>query len=632
MKKIKKLLAILSAVTVIAVSSVCSVSAQTVKLYDVPDNITTLGELSESIKKGVWISNDDYLWLTEHLTIDELRELVAHFESNSAPLSDRLVEYLNDNFIYEEDFNLIYYQGALKIYETYETHYISPEKEEPIEIYDVPDNITTLAELEKSITEEVWISNDDWLMLTDHLTIDELRELVAYFNLESEYVSDELVEYLRENGIDEEEISEMVKIYYDGALQIYETCEVRPINPWEEEEINYGPSAPSPEPLTEKSGTFESGVTYYYNEETNGLIFDGKGELSQKDYCRAMNSFMTICKDNDFIFYGKDVTFECVTEDSALFMAYLDTLNEDWYGVMKRPLTPVYTYEGSGFARQFDEILKEKGMEKNQERFKYYTIEDGTDPYTFKSALEPIPKYISKYGRLGNDPYDTTWSYDGTNEKGGYFFIRVGELTENEDAFELDEILDIAKNYNVTTVNIILYDAGMSALPAELQDFDTIEEAEAELLRLINETKAEEQPTEEATEAPELTEAVVEETTEAVVEPTEAVEEPIEAVEEPTEAVVEPTEAVEEPTEAVVEPTEAVTNAVEVLADKVKEYKTEITLGDLNGDNKINIRDCAFIARKIAEGNAADLPDSADYNKDGVINIRDAAALAKELA
>ena len=54
--------------------------------------------------------------------------------------------------------------------------------------------------------------------------------------------------------------------------------------------------------------------------------------------------------------------------------------------------------------------------------------------------------------------------------------------------------------------------------------------------------------------------------------------------------------------------------------------------GDVNDDKNVNVRDCAEIAKKLADGKAADLPDSADYNKDGVKNIRDAATLAKELA
>ncbi|MGN0613794.1 MAG: hypothetical protein ACI4JB_07815 [Porcipelethomonas sp.] len=44
------------------------------------------------------------------------------------------------------------------------------------------------------------------------------------------------------------------------------------------------------------------------------------------------------------------------------------------------------------------------------------------------------------------------------------------------------------------------------------------------------------------------------------------------------------------------------------------------------------VRDAAFIAQKLAQGKAEELPDSADFNCDGVINVRDAAAIAKFLA
>lgn len=45
-----------------------------------------------------------------------------------------------------------------------------------------------------------------------------------------------------------------------------------------------------------------------------------------------------------------------------------------------------------------------------------------------------------------------------------------------------------------------------------------------------------------------------------------------------------------------------------------------------------NVRDCAFIAKKLADGKADELPETADFNKDGKINIRDAASLAHYLA
>jgi len=54
--------------------------------------------------------------------------------------------------------------------------------------------------------------------------------------------------------------------------------------------------------------------------------------------------------------------------------------------------------------------------------------------------------------------------------------------------------------------------------------------------------------------------------------------------------------------------------------------------GDANLDGKVNVRDCAFIATKLAEAKGDTLPSNADYNEDGKINVRDAAALASDLA
>lgn len=54
--------------------------------------------------------------------------------------------------------------------------------------------------------------------------------------------------------------------------------------------------------------------------------------------------------------------------------------------------------------------------------------------------------------------------------------------------------------------------------------------------------------------------------------------------------------------------------------------------GDANNDGKVNVRDCAYIANKLAAGKASSLPSEADYNSDGKINVRDAANLASDLA
>ncbi len=59
---------------------------------------------------------------------------------------------------------------------------------------------------------------------------------------------------------------------------------------------------------------------------------------------------------------------------------------------------------------------------------------------------------------------------------------------------------------------------------------------------------------------------------------------------------------------------------------------TSAISGDANGDGKLNVRDCAFIAAALAEGKGDTLPIAADYNEDGKKNVRDAAAIASFLA
>jgi len=57
-------------------------------------------------------------------------------------------------------------------------------------------------------------------------------------------------------------------------------------------------------------------------------------------------------------------------------------------------------------------------------------------------------------------------------------------------------------------------------------------------------------------------------------------------------------------------------------------------LGDANGDNELNVSDCAFIARALAKRETIDiaLNPAADYNNDGKVTVSDAATIARELA
>lgn len=57
-----------------------------------------------------------------------------------------------------------------------------------------------------------------------------------------------------------------------------------------------------------------------------------------------------------------------------------------------------------------------------------------------------------------------------------------------------------------------------------------------------------------------------------------------------------------------------------------------VILGDADLNGTLNVRDCAFIASRIAKGRANELPGNSDYNKDGRINVRDAASIAHDIA
>lgn len=61
-------------------------------------------------------------------------------------------------------------------------------------------------------------------------------------------------------------------------------------------------------------------------------------------------------------------------------------------------------------------------------------------------------------------------------------------------------------------------------------------------------------------------------------------------------------------------------------------YDGALLLGDANEDGELNVRDCAFIASKLAKELINELPGYSNYNGDGIIDVRDVAALAKELA
>lgn len=57
-----------------------------------------------------------------------------------------------------------------------------------------------------------------------------------------------------------------------------------------------------------------------------------------------------------------------------------------------------------------------------------------------------------------------------------------------------------------------------------------------------------------------------------------------------------------------------------------------INYGEANGDGKLTAADAAFIARKLAEQKADELPATADFNRDGNVTALDCAKIAQFLA
>jgi len=523
---------------------------------------------------------------------------------------------------------------------------VSAETEE---LFDVPEGITTMAELREYITEPVWISPDDYLMLCNQLTIDELRELVAYFNMESESISDRLVEYLRTNGMRDDEISLFVKLYYEGALQIYETGNAHYVSPGEvNTNYTYGTPAAPPEVLTETSGIFESGVTYFYNEETNGLIFDGSGKLTREDYFKAYRSF----QDLKFVFFGKNVEFAPHEQLGTLkwIMNETETVCFEWCD-KAIPCVNIFTYEGTDFAKKFDEYVTEKNAKEGD--YVYYTVPDDTDPYAFEYTAEPLPEHIYETGRIGgNDTTYAKWKFDGSDEM-GTFEINVSSLTTEQ--FELEDIFEITKDYNITKVYITAPKSNMDKLPVELQGFETFEEADAELLRLINEAKADEQPTEET--------MTVSESDIPIIADSEEVSESDEKITDLDEIINMINNFIDEENLSSIAfryalcdgngyPLDlAFVRTYHWEKDRIYDFILENNIdenlvgfevldialgetpskGDATLDGFVNIRDCAKIVAEIACKNENSLPESADYNEDGKINVRDASAIAKWL-
>ena len=59
---------------------------------------------------------------------------------------------------------------------------------------------------------------------------------------------------------------------------------------------------------------------------------------------------------------------------------------------------------------------------------------------------------------------------------------------------------------------------------------------------------------------------------------------------------------------------------------------SDALVGDANLDGKVDVRDCAYIAKMLAQRDTEKLPKNADFNGDGKVDVRDEAAIARLLA
>jgi len=74
------------------------------------------------------------------------------------------------------------------------------------------------------------------------------------------------------------------------------------------------------------------------------------------------------------------------------------------------------------------------------------------------------------------------------------------------------------------------------------------------------------------------------------------------------------------------------TTVTTTIPDGSDDETPSILWGDANLDGKVNVRDCAHIAKALSKGEGDTLPVNADFNQDGKTNVRDAAAIATALA
>ncbi|MGN0614210.1 MAG: dockerin type I repeat-containing protein [Porcipelethomonas sp.] len=339
----------------------------------------------------------------------------------------------------------------------------------------------------------------------------------------------------------------------------------------------------------------EGEATYEYDPETKNLIIGGDGLLDTYGYGSLINSF-----DVRSVVIEKDVIIQILDDEYNSFFWSVLTMPEE-----HRNWRPVYTYEDSDLVEKYntliDLVCEESGGQDRETVkgwFPLNILPEGTDPHTVYNDRELPPVHEpSIYGDF-DDSYGNTllWEYDP-----GYSLM-IGCI----GTFDADAFIDsFTERLGDKIANFSVEEIYLNTERITIPGFEDDEEGAKEyILGLIEQKKAE------------FSEAAAEET--EVTEATEATE------------ATEPTE------ESIL--AKMIENTVIKIADKAEEDTADAAeeiaklFGDVNGDDELDVRDAAFIAKEIAGGKASALPDTADYNKDGKKNVRDAAAMAKDIA
>ncbi len=241
--------------------------------------------------------------------------------------------------------------------------------------------------------------------------------------------------------------------------------------------------------LTGNSGTFDSGVTYRFNEETKGLFFEGSGQLAKSDFDAAFDTF-----EFDFMYFGKDVILPDDYEGTEFNPIIGWTMRDEY----DDPIIPIYTHLDSDFAKEYESSLKylcryvdeseiDAAMDDLKEQYRYYTIGVNYDLDTIVHEHENYEPDVSEYEHNYIVELDReTLTYVGYDYQ---YKDKIGQLiitANGEKIIDVKQVVDAVKHLDIDVVYLV---TKTECYSDELAAFETKEEAEAYLLECINNAK-----------------------------------------------------------------------------------------------------------------------------------------------